>query len=181
MAAKERLSSLAQPGADDICQRVRGLHAVGVAVAKLAAPILKKRGGGVLVQLKFEWATIVGAEWAASTWPAALARGGVLKLHCAPAVALELQHRAPLLIARLNRFFGREAVTRLSIVQALPPPAASARGPLAAPVSAAPVSAAEAASLDRQVAGIGDPELRAALSRLGRAVITAKAAITAKG
>ncbi len=175
------MSSLARPGADDICQRGRGLHAVGVAVAKLAAPIVKKRGGGVLVRLKSEWATIVGAEWAASTWPAALARGGVLKLHCAPAVALEVQHRAPLLIELLNRFFGREAVTRLSIVQALPPAAASARFPLAAPVSAAPVSAAEAAFVDRHVAGIGDPELRAALSRLGRAVITAKGRNQRKG
>ncbi|MGH7064449.1 MAG: DUF721 domain-containing protein [Stellaceae bacterium] len=170
------MSSLARPGADDICQKVRGLHAIGVAVAKLAAPIVKKRGGGVLVRLKSEWATIVGAEWAASTWPTALARGGVLKLHCAPAVALELQHRAPLLIARLNRFFGREAVTRLSIVQALPPPAASARGPLASPVSAA-----EAAVVDRHVAGIGDPQLRAALSRLGRAVISAKGRNRRKG
>ena len=43
-----------------------------------------------------------------------------------PAAALELQHRAPLLIERVNLFFGRPAVTRLILVQ----------GPL--PLSAAP-------------------------------------------
>jgi hypothetical protein len=52
-----------------------------------------------------------------STWPEALARGGTLKLRVARHRALELQHRAPLVIERINLFFGRDAVTRLALIQ----------------------------------------------------------------
>ena len=89
----------------------QGLRAVGVAVSKLAAPIVIKRGGGILVRLKSEWLAIIGSDWAAVTWPSALGRDGVLKLRAASTAALELQHRAPLLIERVNVFFGRLVVT----------------------------------------------------------------------
>ena len=125
----------------------------------------RKRGGGILVRLKAEWAAIVGPDWAEVTWPAALGRDGVLKLRAAPGAALELQHRAPLLIERINLFFGRAVVTRLALVQ----------GPLPlAPAPAGPSSrrcrrARRRRSIER-LSEIADPELRAALARLGRAV-----------
>jgi hypothetical protein len=120
----------------------------------------------VLGRLKAEWAAVVGAELAAVTWPAALGRDGALKLRVASSVALDLQHRAPLVIERINLFFGREAVARLVLVQgplplASPPPAATA----------APLAAGEAKALDTRLAEIADPELRAALARLGRLVL----------
>src|SRR5690348_10052072 len=71
----------------------RGFRAVGVAVSKLTVPIVARRGGGVLARLKAEWAAVVGPDWAEVSWPATLGRDGVLKLHAAPATALELQHR----------------------------------------------------------------------------------------
>jgi hypothetical protein len=169
MEVKERRASLTRPGADDTSERSRGFRAVGVAVAKLAAPVVKRRGGGVLVRLKSAWPVIVGADWAGSTWPAALGRGGVLKLYAVPAAALELQHRAPLLIERVNRFLGREAVTRLALVQALPAAYANAED-----APAPTVSAVESKALDQRIAGIEDPTLRAALARLGRAVMAAR-------
>jgi hypothetical protein len=169
MEVKEPRASLTRPGADDTPERGQGFRAVGVTVAKLAAPVVKRRGGGVLVRLKSEWPVIVGADWAGSTWPAAFGRGGVLKLYAVPAAAPELQHRAPLLIERVNRFLGRDAVTRLSLVQALPAAYANAED---APVP--PVAAAEAKALDQRIAGIDDPTLRAALARLGRAVMAAR-------
>jgi hypothetical protein len=144
-----------------------GLHAVGLAVAQVAAPIVKKRGGGVLVRLKSQWAAIVGPPWCDCAWPQALGRDGVLKLRAAPAAALELQHRAPLVIERINLFFGRPVVTRLALVQ----------GPLpfaAAPAPPAPPPDAEAtAAVAELLTGIDDPQLRAALLRLGRAVLMA--------
>jgi len=82
--------------------------------------------------------------------------------------ALELQHRAPLVVERINLFFGREAVTRLALVQGplpLPPPAASP--------PTRPLAPGEAAALDRQLAGVASVELREALARLGRRVIGA--------
>src|SRR6516164_10887193 len=98
-------------------ERYRRLLAVGVAASKLAAPIVAQRAGGILVRLKAEWAAIVGPEWAAVTWPTSLGRDGALKLRAASTAALELQHRAPLLIERINLFFGRSVVTRLALVQ----------------------------------------------------------------
>jgi hypothetical protein len=139
---------------------------VGVAVSKLAAPIVAKRGGGVLLRLKSQWAAIVGPDWAAVAWPSALGRDGVLRLRAASTAALELQHRAPLLIERINCFFGRSVVTRLALVQ----------GPLPidSPSSGAPApmpARAELAALDQHLSKIVDPQLRAALCRLGHTVI----------
>jgi hypothetical protein len=143
----------------------RGLRAVGVAVSKITVPIIARRGGGILVRLKSEWIAIGGPDWAEVSWPTALGRDGVLKLRATPGAALELQHRAPLLIERINLFFGRSVITRLALVQ----------GPL--PVRPRPdrsllrpLSEGEAKLLDRRLSEIGDPDLRAALTRLGRAV-----------
>jgi len=67
----------------------QGFRAVGVAVSKLAAPIVARRGGGILVRLKSEWPAIIGPDCAAVTWPMALGRDGVLKLRAASTAALE--------------------------------------------------------------------------------------------
>ena len=147
-------------------ERHQGFRAVGIAVSKLAAPIVAKRGGGILVRLKAEWAAIIGAKWSAVTWPSALGRDGVLKLRTASTAALELQHCAPLLIERINCFFGRGVVTRVALVQGpLPLDSPPSDLPKSTPV------AAEMATLGEQLSEIPDPALRAALDRLGHAVI----------
>jgi hypothetical protein len=142
------------------------MRAAGIAAARVAAPIVARRGGGVLFRLKAEWAAVVGADLATLTWPEALGRDGALKLRVASHVALDLQHRAPLVIERINRFFGRAAVARLVLVQG--------PLPLAAPPATAlptPLAAEETSALDMQLADIADPELRAALAGLGRLVL----------
>jgi hypothetical protein len=150
-------------------ERGRGFRAVGIAASKLAAPVLARRGGRVLVSLKAEWGAIVGPEWHAVTWPTALGRDGVLKLRAASGGALELQHRAPLVIERINQFFGRLIVTRLALLQApLPLPSSLGAPPLR------PLLPWEEQALDERLWGIADPELREALARLGRAVIAAE-------
>ena len=146
--------------------RQGGLRAAGIAASRVAAPIVARRGGGVLGRLKAEWAAVVGAELAAATWPEALGRDGALKLRVASSLALDLQHRAPLVIQRINLFFGREAVARLILVQG-PLPLATPP-PTAVPTS---LAAEEATALDSRLADIADPELRAALARLGRLVL----------
>jgi len=142
------------------------MRAVGIAAARLAAPIVARRGGGVLGRLKAEWAAVVGAELAALTWPEALGREGALKLRVASHLALELQHRAPLVIERINLFFGRGVVTRLGLVQG--------PLPLAVPTAAAlpaPLAPDEAKALDMRLGDIADPKLREALAGLGRLVL----------
>ena len=69
------------------------------------------------MRLKAEWSAVAGAELAAQTWPEKLGRDGALKIRVAPGFALDLQHRASLVIDRINFFFGRAAVTRLVLVQ----------------------------------------------------------------
>jgi len=140
--------------------------AAGVAASRVAAPIVARRGGGTLGRLKAEWAAAVGTEIAAATWPAALGRDGALKLRVAPRIALDLQHRAPLVIERINLFFGHAVVARLVLVQGPLPLAAP---PRSAPPSA--LTAEEATALDARLAGLADPELRAALARLGQLVL----------
>jgi hypothetical protein len=167
MDAAKRPHSLTGP--ERASERGHGFRAIGVAVSRLGAPIVGKRGGGLLVRLKTDWPAIVGTDWAAVSWPTAVARDGCLKLRTTPAAALELQHRAPLLIERVNIFLGRPAVTRLILVQGpLPLPAAPSSS------SPSPFARGEAAARDERISNITDPELRSALARLGRAVIAVR-------
>src|SRR5580658_654295 len=151
--------------ADGASERRPGFRAAGSSLSRVVGPIVARHGGGVLARLKSDWAAIVGPELADAAWPEALGRGGTLKLHVSSHKALEIQHRAPLVIERINLFFGREAVTRLALIQApLPLPAPASRE------TSRPLAVGEATALDRQLSSVADPELRQALEGLGRAV-----------
>ena len=82
------------------------------------------------------------------------------------AFAIELQHSAPQVIERVNTHFGWRCVGRLVIRQ----------GPVHSEIrKAAPATGpdeATRAAVAGTVAGIGDEPLRAALERLGLAVMT---------
>jgi hypothetical protein len=147
-------------------ERRKGFRAVGVATSKLAVPIIAKRGGGILTRLKAQWVAIVGPDWAGVTWPTALGRDGVLKLRAASGAALEIQHRAPLLIERINLFLGRPEITRLALVQGPLPLALPPTRPLLRPLAPGEIKA-----LDKRLSDVTEPELRDALARLGKAVI----------
>jgi hypothetical protein len=95
--------------------------------------------------------------------PGESAEPAVLVVRVEGAFALELQHMAPLVIERVNTHLGWRAVGKLVMKQ----------GPVAPPPGPPPPPRADAASVARvaeQVAGIADPDLRAALARLGEAV-----------
>jgi hypothetical protein len=99
-----------------------------------------------------------------------LGRDRALKLRVVSSAALDLQHRAPLVIERINRFFGRSVVLRLALVQGPLPLATRPR-----PAPPAPLAAEDAKALDARLAEIADPELRAALAGLGHLVLAGKA------
>jgi hypothetical protein len=147
-------------------ERRKGFRAIGVATSKIAAPIIAKRGGAILTRLKAHWVAIVGPDWAGVAWPMALGRDGVLKLRAASGAALEIQHRAPLLIERMNLFLGRPAITRLALVQGPLPLAVLPMRPLLRPLAPDEIKA-----LDKRLSDVAEPELRDALARLGKAVI----------
>ena len=81
------------------------------------------------------------------------------------AFALELQHLAPIIIERVNSYFGWACVGRLRLEQG---PVGRGRAPAATrrPPSPEAVAAAESAT-----ANVADDDLRASLARLGALVI----------
>ncbi len=171
--AKEPSGS-AQPraarGAQDTPRRA-GLRALAVTLPKVTRRVLGQRGfaeGG----LAAEWPGIVGVEIAARCRPGRLAfaraaerREGTLTLRVEAPFALEIQHLAPQLIERINGYFGYRAVARIKLQQV---PLAARRHADAPP--APPLSPAQEAALESRLAGVEDPDLRAALGRLGRAL-----------
>jgi len=122
-----------------------------------------------------EWASIVGSGLALETLPVKLsfARGeradGTLHLRVASGAAPMVQHLEPMIVERINSFFGYRAVGRLAMRQGPLPP--RDKRPAARP--SRPLTAAETERLTAAAEAIADPELRAAIERLGRAVLGA--------
>jgi hypothetical protein len=152
-------------------ERRSGLWALGLAASRVAPPIIQARGGGVLARLKAEWAAFVGTAWANLTWPTGLGRDGCLKLRVIPVVALELQHQAPLLLDRINLYFGRTVAARLVLVQGSLP-----LDPPVRRIPPHPLGDDQATELDTKLAAIDNVDLREALAQLGRMVLAADVA-----
>lgn len=149
----------------------RGLAPVAAAAARVAAPILKKRGLAE-ARIVTDWRAIVGDSVAERAAPERLVRGrqtgrdggGTLRLRVAGAWALEFQHMAPGLIARINAYFGYPAVARIQFLQAPLPAARRAAAP------PAPLKPEAEARLATMAAKIEDAELRERVLALGRAL-----------
>jgi hypothetical protein len=142
----------------DGARHVYGPRAVSALVPSLVRPAFRKRSPAAS-QVMADWEAIVGPAVAAVSLPRKLF-SGTLAIACAGPVALELQHLAEELMARINAHLGRITVTRLRFVQDAPPPM---------PPKAVRRPAVEAAR--RATATVDDPALREALERLGRSVL----------
>lgn len=147
-------------------RRAPGMRALGTllpAVAKTAF----KQGGHALAALATDWDFIVGPELGRQTLPIKLAfapgerRGGTLHIAASGALALELQHLEVQVLERVNGHFGYRAVERIRLVQDVARIEARLRrrAPPSKPRGPAP-----------PVDGVDDPDLRAALERLGQAL-----------
>jgi hypothetical protein len=123
----------------------RGFRTLGDTVAAITAPIMKKRGF-TAPAIAAEWPRVVGERLAVCCLPEKIVfpprqrSHGVLHVRIATsALAPELQHVAPVIVERINSYFGFPAVARLHIRHA-PLPA------LPNPPPSPPVSTAEAAT-----------------------------------
>ncbi len=122
-----------------------------------------RRFGFVQSAVVSRWPEIVGQRYAAVSTPESIRfpRGektaGLLTLVVEGAHATMMQHIAPTLIERVNRFFGYEAVARVTIRQGAARPRVVAKPKLPPP---------PAAELGDSLRAIGDPELRAVLESL---------------
>ncbi|MBV1708201.1 MAG: DUF721 domain-containing protein [Hyphomicrobiales bacterium] len=151
---------------------------LGALLGATLDPLLAKRGfteAGLIQQ----WPAIVGERLARVCMPEKMQHAppgrkrapdaphepAILVLRVESAVALEVQHLAPVIISKINGHFGWAAVGKLALRQG--PVVAR---PLKKPVRAAPDAQmqARAAALS---AGIEDEALRARLAALGALVL----------
>jgi hypothetical protein len=157
-------------GSKSVDERHGFMQAIGANLTRIATPVLGKQGLGE-AQLLQQWPAIIGEDLARYCWPVKLSfprgqrRDGTLRLRVASALALEIQHREPMLLERINGYFGYRAVARLALIQGGLPPEAEP------PPSPRPLAPAERQALGDRLDGIADPTLRAALERLGSAII----------
>lgn len=124
-----------------------------------------RRFGFVQSAVVSRWAEIVGERYARVSspesirFPAGRKSGGTLTLLVEGAHAPLMQHLGPVIVERVNRFFGYQAVSRLHFRQGRPPPRKQA--PRRAEPRPVP------AELGEGLREIADPELRACLESLG--------------
>jgi len=150
-------------------RHVYGPRPVGALVPGLTRATFRRRAPAA-AQVMADWAAIVGPALAAVTTPRRL-QSGILTLACAGPVAMELQHLADELLARINRHLGSQTVTRLRFVQDALPPA-----PRPAPPAPSPKAVAAA---EKAASSVPPGPLRDALAALGRAVLTPRSPSTA--
>lgn len=133
------------------------------------------RKGFAEASLIGEWAVIVGADIARLCIPVKMrlprprkeeklegavpanVDGGTLTLRASPAASLEVQHLKPRILERIQRYFGYPLIKDIKIEIGERRKAARPRRPELGPVGQPDLS------------GVKDPDIRAALERLGAA------------
>ena len=149
------------------------VKAVGETVSGLTRPAFGKRGlsDGTIIH---NWHLIAGAFLANHTlpekisFPAGRKAAGTLHLKIEnSALAPEVQHLEPILIEKINSYYGYKAVERVRIIHGPLPqkPVEEGRGP---PRKLNPT---EETQLSHELDEIDDPDLKKALEKLGRSVI----------
>ena len=132
-----------------------------------------RRFGFVQHAVVSRWAEIVGPRFADVSapemirFPQGKRAGGTLHLVVEGAFAPMMQHVEPAMVERVNRFFGYEAVARVTMRQ----------GRVAANAQHVPAPAslrAIPAELGDSLKPVADPELRACLEALARSVATSE-------
>lgn len=153
------------PAAEEV-PRSFTMRPIGGLIARVTRAGFRRRAPAG-AQIMMDWMEIMGPVLGSRTHPQKLS-AGTLTIACQGPVAMELQHLAPQLIARLNSHVGSYGdgalIKRLRFVQqatVLPPPGSRAAGP-ARPRADGPSPPVE---------GIDSPPLRDALERLGKAVL----------
>ncbi len=127
-----------------------------------------RRFGFVQSSIVSRWREIVGERYARVSSPESIRfppgrrSAGVLTLVVEGAHAPMMQHVAPVIVERVNRFFGYAAVERVSFRQGLVQ--VEKAKPRAAPPSLRPMPV----ELGDSLRAIADPELRACLESLAR-------------
>jgi len=136
-----------------------------------------RRFGFVQSSIVSRWSEIVGERYAAVSSPESIRfppgkrSDGVLNLIVEGAHAPMMQHVAPVIVERVNRFFGYPAVERVAFRQGLVQIARAKTR--AEPASLRPIPV----ELGDSLRAVADPELRACLESLARGVAANEASL----
>src|ERR1051325_9827075 len=151
-----------KPRSDDAPRGGRA-RAAGELVGEVGS-VAFKRFGFVQSSIVSRWAEIVGERYAKVSSPESIRfptgkkGGGCLTLLVDGAHAPLIQHLTPMIVERVNRFFGYAAINRIVFRQGKPPaPAVRPQRPDLRPVPK---------ELGEGLREIADPELRACLESL---------------
>jgi len=157
-------------------RRSHKMQVLGATVDKLTRQTFGERGlaDGAIVH---NWTSIIGDMLAAACQPEKIAytkgqRGcGTLHLRVANSgLATEIQHLEPLVLERVNAYFGYKAVARLKLIHGpLPEPKPETKPVLR------PLNAQQTQALATELCNVSDPELKAALEGLGQSVLGRRA------
>ncbi len=162
-------------------ERRMGLRNVAPLVGNLTRPLVRKRGF-FQTEIILHWGEIVGRDLEQFTMPLKYTpppresiAGGTLLIRVVGPVALELQHRMPQIIERVNSYFGYRAINKISMLQGdISRPERTVHRPPKAPE--ADIDASRQADIEK----IEDPHLRDVLTRLGRHIAGATGGLKPK-
>ncbi|HEX9702323.1 MAG TPA: DciA family protein [Rhodospirillales bacterium] len=167
----------ARTDAGKVRPRGGGPRALAQSLGAVTRQVFGRRGlaDGAILN---DWHLIAGEHLARHslpekvTFPQGTRVGGRLQLRIDNgSMAMELMHLEPLLIERINGYFGFKAVAGLKIIQG-PLPRSEARRR----AGGRALKPAEERDLAESLMDVGDPELKQSLAALGRAVIGRKPA-----
>ncbi len=151
-------------------------QSVGRAVSGLAKRALDKRGF-VDASIVNEWPSIAGTLIGGNSLPEKISfprdrkKPGTLHLRLENgALSTEVMHFEPVLLERLNRFFGFRAVGRIKIIQG-PLPVDQKKVRPALP----PIKAETRIAIEQSLDTVADGEIRDALMQLGKHVAQRRA------
>jgi len=158
-----------KPTSDHDAKRQNRARAAGELVGAIGG-VAFKRFGFVQGAVVSRWPEIVGERYAKASapesirFPAGKKDGGTLTLVVEGAHAPLMQHLAPTIIERVNRFFGYPAVARIQFRQGRLPRPEPRSKPQAAPAPR---------ELGPGLREIADPELKAVLESLAGRIAAA--------
>lgn len=169
--AKAKASSpgnKSRPPAGQRKYRGKALRPLSGSFLPLTGPALRKRGFAE-ARIVTQWPEIAGPAIATASTPLKISpgRGGgrILLIRVTSAAALEIQHQTPVILDRINAFFGFDAITGLKLVQG----PVTAVAPRKKPAPATLTSQGEE-KLSKSLSGLNNSTLKSALEALGREI-----------
>ena len=158
-----------------------GPRALAKTIGRITKPIFSRRGfaDGAVID---EWPAIAGDLLAQHTvpekidYPRNVKTDGTLRLRVdSGSFALEIQHFEPQLIERINTYFGYRAVGSVKTIQGPLPK----RKEMSAPEPKT-LNAAQENVLNQELSNVEDEDIREALEKLGRSILSRSEAEIAK-